>query len=237
MASAIDLAISAGLFIVFVAFLISLVVGYYQSFVGISVDAELRTVGLNIFNSLFGGRGSPTNWEDSVGVPFRIGLVGDLYKMPIVIYDTSGAVAHNISVNFTINFDSNCLNKTWDTSIRIYNESNIEHIFSFYNTSYCRSGSRFVNYTDIVMNLSLPANGKKTFYIFFSPERRINETNFTTIAFPSTSPNVRVINYPAELLKSLSFSKLDAFRNLSYDDVLQTFGKQYKFNIEISEPT
>ncbi len=236
MSSTIDFAIAAGLFLVSITFLISLVVSYYQSFTGMSLDAELRTVGFNVFNSLFSSKGLPENWEDSQGsVPFRTGLVTDLYKMPIVIQDLSGSVANNITVNFTASFDNNCLNKTWDTSIRIYNESNIEHMFSFYNMSYCRSGSQYVNKTDIVFNVSLPASGKKTFYIFYSGNKNINATNFTSISFPSTAPNVQLTKYPAELTNSVSSSKLTALRNLTYDDLLQTFGSQYIFNLELTD--
>ena len=155
--------------------------------------------------------------------------------MPIVIQDLSGSNANNITVNFTVSFDNNCMNKTWDTSIRIYNESNVEHMLSFYNTTYCRTGSRYVNKTDIVFNATLPANGKKNFYVFYSDNKNINETNFTTIAFPGATPNVQIIKYPPEISNAVSFSKFNALRNLSYEDLLQTFGSQYIFNIEIAD--
>ncbi|TAL48023.1 hypothetical protein EPN87_01595, partial [archaeon] len=85
MATFTDMALAAGIMIVFLAFIISSMVGYINSYTGIASTSELQGVAKSIFNSLFTSKGVPSNWENSTNLPLRFGLATDLYRIPIIV--------------------------------------------------------------------------------------------------------------------------------------------------------
>ena len=242
MASLIDLVISIGLFFVFVALIMSFVLTYYSNFLGVLQDSELRTSAANVNNIFYGGKGVPEDWETRNSTPARIGLLNDMYKVPLLITVTNSTPLTNSTINFTLSLDPSCLNRTRESTIRIYNETNHEHPYTLYNKTFCVAGT-FLKTADVAMNVTLPAQMPRTFHVYFSPETGINSTSYGTIAFTimtnRTTQNVTnytVAQYPTETVKMISPSKLRALRNLTYSQIAQSLGGGIRFELEVDSP-
>ena len=236
MSSLIDLTIAVGLFFVFIVVILVSVLDYYTNFLSLLEDSELRTNSLNVRNIFLGGKGVPDDWETRNTSPVRIGLVNDLYKQPFVITTTNSTPYNNNTINLTVNFDPNCENRTLENTIRIYNSTNSEHPFNLYNTSFC-SGTSFLQTADIAMNITIPALTAKAFFIFYSPEPGINATNYGDIefnAYLNGTSNYTIINYPTEELTMISPSKVNALRNLTFDEIKATLGG-INFELEVDD--
>jgi len=231
MTSYIDLAISFGIFVLFVVLVISQVSNYIKSYTGMATTNELRGIAVNIFNSLFSGKGLPSNWEEKNFTPVQIGLISDLYEIPLVVNETNGTNRVNISINATVNFDTLCENKSWEYTVVLYDENNNQVPLTLYNQSYCNS--HYLNHSDIVFNLTLNAYQSKTFFLYFSPDRTINATHFS-LPYPNET-NYTVTIYPQVKLETISVEKLLALRRLIYNNVKQTLGVNYNFYLEISK--
>jgi len=230
MPSQIDFAIAVGLFITFIVVLFLYISGYMSTYTGLISTSELRTVAYNIYNSLFGGKGIPESWEEGNYTPVKIGLITDLYRVPIILAETNGTDRGNVTINITLSFDTKCENKTWNSTIRVYeNESEIPS--QLYNQSFCTAS--YLNRSDLVFNTSFSANQNKTFFVYFSNDKSIAPSNYS---LPFTAPsNFMLQIYPEEILPVISIAKLLALRNLTYEEVVRTLGTEYKFRIEISE--
>lgn len=235
MSSLIDLVIATGMFFVFVALVMGFVLTYYSNFLSVLQDSELRTSTASVQNIFFGGKGVPSNWETLGTVPARIGLMNDLYKLPLVITTRNSTPMSNVTVNFTVGFDPYCLNTTREATVRIYNASNQEHPYTLYNKTYCVANT-FLKSADVAMNISIPALTSNVFLVYFSPEPGVNATAYGTVPFPSSAANYTVISYPTETLSMVSQSKLKALRNLTLSQIAQTLGSDTNFQLEVDSP-
>jgi len=228
MSSQVDFAIAVGLFIVFVATLFLYITGYMSSYTGLISISELRTGAYNIFNVLFGGKGIPENWEDYNHTPATLGLMIDLYRIPVLVTERSGTWRNNVMINASIGFDSGCEKKAWNSTVRVLEDED-EIASQLYNQTFCVD--RYLNRSDIVFNSSFSANQTKTFFIYFSGETSIADSSYS---LDFTNPSDFLVQvFPEEKFSALSISKLSALRNLPYEEVLRTLGIEYKFNIEI----
>jgi hypothetical protein len=231
--SKIDFAVATGLFFTVIAVVLLYLVNYMSSYTGIATTSELRTVAYDIYNSLFTGEGVPSNWEDADFTPLKVGLATMLYRLPVRITDTGGAARSNATINITISFDPACTNRTWNDTVRVYDSDNREQTFGMYNTSFCPSAGRYVNRSEIVLNVTLAANGQKTLYVYFSPDKAVLPPNYTMPFINST--NYTVIAYPEDELDVLSVEKLAKLRSLPYAEVVHTLGTDYEFSVEVVE--
>lgn len=229
MASQIDLAAAAGLFLTFFAVLMLYLVNYLGNYFNLDTISSLRTVAFTFFNNLFGSKGLPENWEMYVRTPVKIGLITDLYRVPILISETNGTARTNYPINVSMVFDSGCENKTWETTVRIYDENNVEIPNQLFNQVFC--SDRFVKQADVVFNLNIDAGASKKYFVYFSPQKQIASAEYS-FTFP-TALNYTVKTYPEEKLTVISVDKLKALRNLSYDQVILTTGSGYKFYVEV----
>lgn len=230
MATQIDFAFGVGLFIVFTALLMSYIIAYITNITGSLSSSSLRTAAYDIYRAIFSGKGLPQNWENYAYTPVRIGLVTDLYMMPVVITEINNSVRSNITINVSVTYDSNCGSRAWNNTVRLYDENNNVLTIALHNQSFC--SLQYLNTADLVFNLTLNANQSKTFFLYFSPDKDVQPQNLT-LAFPVNATNYTAVVYPEEKLSSLSVTKITALRNKSYDDVIQTLGTEYEFNLEI----
>lgn len=231
MASNIDFVVAAGIFILFTAALISLLLNYMVNYFNIGTVPDLRTVAYDTFYSLFSNTGIPSNWENNSLPPAKLGLITNLYEVPFVVNDTSGTARANSTINVTINFDAACQNKAWNNTIKIYDANNNQVPFNLYNTSFCVS--QYLKKADIVFNVTVAANANAKFFLFYSAQQHIFE-NLTAYAFPSAS-GYSVTTYPEMTLQAVSVDKLLALKNLSYDQISQLLSPDYKYYIEVGK--
>jgi len=237
MTSLIDVVIATGIFFVSIALTMSFVLSYYSNFQSVLEDSDLRTSAANVNNIFFGGKGVPEDWETRDTTPSRIGLVNDLFRMPVILATTNATDLNNVTLNFTANFDQGCLNRTRENTIRIYNGTNSEFPFTLFNRSFC-PGNAFLRSADISINMTMPALSARPMFIYFSPESGINGSNSTygVIPFPRNVSNYTATIYPIETLKTISPSKLRALRNLTYSQIALTLGSNTRFQLEVDVP-
>jgi hypothetical protein len=231
MASQIDFAIAAGLFLTFLAVLISYLVNYTSNYFNLNTISDLRTVAFSFFNTLFDSKGLPEDWENHSYTPVEIGLITDLYRVPLVINETNGTARTNYTINVSISFDADCLNKTWNSTVRVYDENNTEVPNQLFNQIFC--SDYFLKEADLVFNLTIDAFSSKKYFVYFSPQKSIVPLNYY-FTFPAAE-NYTVTIYPEERLATVSVDKLKGLRNLSYDEVVRTLGTGYKFYVEVGE--
>jgi len=225
----VDFAIAVGLFITFMVILLLYLTGYMSSYTGIVSTSELRTIAYNIFNTLFGGKGVPKNWNEYNYTPVVIGLLTDLYRIPVIVSETNGTDRGNATINATISFDFNCENKAWNSTVRVL-EGEEEVPSQLYNQSFCTS--RYLSSSDVVFNSSFLANQKKVFFVYFSGEKTIAAANYSLVF--SNPSNFSVQIFPEEKFSAVSVSKLLTLRNLTYEEIVRVLGTEYGFNVEIS---
>lgn len=237
MASLVDLTVATGLFFVFVVVILVAVIGHYTNFLGVLDNSELRMSAASVKNVLLGGKGVPADWETRGTTPLRLGLAGDLHRIPVVVTTGNETDMNNATMNFTVNFDPLCANTTRESTVRIFNQTNDEHPYTLYNKTWCTTNV-FLKKADVSVNVTVPANVPKTLFVYFSPEANINLTNYGTVAFPilTNGTNYTAKAYPRETFRSLSPSKLRALRSLPFDQVVETLGTGTRFEVEVDEP-
>lgn len=226
------MALAAGIMIVFLAFIISSMVGYINSYTGIASTSELQGVAKSIFNSLFTSKGVPSNWENSTNLPLRFGLATDLYRIPIIVREINNTERGNVSVNMTVSFDSNCANTTVGSTIVLYDNNNNYMPVALFNETNC--AGTYLKQSDIVFFLTLNASQSRSFYLYYSPDDDITVTR-PTIAFPTTT-NYTVTIYPSQQMTQISAAKVIGMNSTNYTQFLQTIGTGYRINITITQP-
>jgi len=232
MSSQIDLAIAVGLFLTFVGLIIVYITSYMMNYSGLISISELRTAAYNIFKTFFTSKGVPSSWETNSYTPIKIGLITDMYRMPIMINNTNGTNFNNITMNISINFDTSCENTAWNDTIRMYDEDNQQIPLQLYNSTFC--SEQYINKSDIVFNTSIVMDQNKILHIYFSNDENVTGSAYV-MPFPNmNATNYTVIKYPKLKLTTISVAKLKALKNLSYDEVVRTIGN-YKFYVEVSE--
>ena len=115
--------------------------------------------------------------------------------------------------------------------MRIINASDYEISMQLYNQTFCQQ--QFLKTADIAFTNNFNAGDNKNFSIYFSSDKNITAPNYT-VAFP-TFVNFTFTIYPEDKLQVVSVERLLALRKLNYSDVLNTFGKDYYFNLKISK--
>jgi hypothetical protein len=231
MSSNIDFAVATGFFLIFFAFLIVYLLNYLNTYFNLSSISDQRTVAFSLFNTLFGSKGVPKDWESRTYTPVKIGLATDLYKAPLTITETNGTARTNYTINVSMTFDSGCRNKTWNTTVRIYDENNTEIPNQLFNQVICKSN--FIKSADIVFNLTIDASASKNYFVYYSPQKSTVPSAYT-FAFPNPLNYTAVVG-PEEKMTAVSVDKMIALRNLSYDQIGRVLSQDYQFYVEVSK--
>jgi len=231
MASQIDFVIAAGLFIIFTATIITILLNYLTNYFNITSIADLRTVAYDTFYSIFSNAGIPANWENTSYVPLRLGLITNLYEVPFVVNETNGTVRNSWTINTSFAFDTACQNKAWNTTVRIYDSDGVVVPLNIFNSSFCTS--QYLKTADVVFNVTLAAYKSQNFFIYYSSQQKILPDSASY-----TYPNVTkytVTKYPEITMQAVSVDKLLALRNLSYDQVEQTLSTNFNYYFEVGK--
>jgi hypothetical protein len=231
MASQIDFIIAVGIFILFTATIIVFLLNYISTYFSISSIADLRTVSYDTFNGIFSAPGIPSNWESSSSAPVSLGLITNLYEVPFVINETNGTARNNQTTNVSFSFDPNCQNKAWNTTVRIYDIYDNQLPAVLFNQTYC--SGQYLKTADVIFNVSLPANGNATFFVFYSAQQQILPSS-SSYSYPNVT-NYTVIRYPEITLQTVSVDKLLALRKLDYNQIVQIISTNNKFYMEVGK--
>jgi len=222
-----DFAVAVGIFLIFFSSLISFLSSYRLS--SISSLSSLKQIKISeVFSNLFTGKGVPSDWEEYNRTPVKIGLETELYRIPIIVKETNGN-ARDAVINISLEFDPTCLKRSWNNTVRVY-ENETEIPFQLYNQNFC--SEQYLRNATLLFNSSFKAYEEKVFWVYFSDDRGILPANYSLP--PSQTQNFTVKVLPAEKIYVLSVEKLEALKNLDYEEVKQILG-DYEFYLEVSE--
>ncbi len=228
MVSTIDLAISIGMFIIFVVLILISSVNYFTNYRTQAALSEYRGEAYSIYSLLFSTKGVPSNWEDLNVTPVLPGLMTDLYRIPFGVHENNNTPRQNTTIGMNITFDSACTGKAWNNTVILYNTSNSTMAFGLQNQNFC--SPQFLKSATIVFNDTFAPGETRYYYLYYSADKN---TTVTSYGFPSAyATNMTAIVYPEDKLKAISIAKLLAMRRLDYSTLQSTLG-DYAFYIQV----
>jgi hypothetical protein len=172
----IDFAIASSIFIIFFGVALMFSTNYFSNLSSLTKTSEFRSISENFFKIFFESKGTPENWDDYSNTPVKIGLAEDLYKIPILLKETSGYNRTNEFISRHIVFDENCENKTWNDTIRIFDENYNEFVYKLSDETFC--SSQYLKEANITWEVNVSANQTKKFLIYYSSENNVNHPTF-----------------------------------------------------------
>lgn len=181
----IDVAIAVSIFLVLISIIIVRSVSFFSDLPNIFKISEYRNKAIRLFNSFFESKGNPKNWEEVDSIPTKLGLISDLYRTPVLVEETGGLNRTDEPITIQITFDEYCENKTWNNTIRIYDETNSITPYELSDTNFCYE--QYLDYANITWKLNISANEKKKFWIYYSPDDTITDPNYGQLTIDTTS--------------------------------------------------
>ncbi len=174
----IDFAIAVSVFLFFFTMTLILSTNYFSDISGLIKISEFRSVAEGISKLIFGIKGVPEDWEKTLGLnPVQLGLIGDLYRVPVLAKENSGYNRTNELVSVNIIFDEDCENKSWNDTTRVFDENGNEIPFRMSKESFCHN--QFLKEGKVVWETNLTANQNRKFYVYYSSDDSINIPNYT----------------------------------------------------------
>jgi hypothetical protein len=181
----IDFAIASSVFLVFFAVALMFSTTYFSNLSSLTKTSEFRSISENFFKIFFESKGVPENWDDYPNAPVKIGLAEDLYLVSVLVKETNGSSRTNEPVTTQIVFDENCQNKSWNNSVRMYDEDWNQINLEISNTVNC--SSQYLNQSNITWDVNISANQNKKYYLYYSPDSGITNPNYTTLTYNTSS--------------------------------------------------
>ncbi len=167
-ANQIDFAIAVSVMIVVIAFSMSYVTFYYSRASPNDKTLELQSSAEGIEKFLFGSAGIPANWENYNYAPVRVGLETKIQRISISAAE-KGGVNHTFEESdMHIIFDRNCLNTTYNNSIRLYDQFMNETNFRIYNYTECAANSGFLKEANINFLFNMTGNKSSIFRVYYT---------------------------------------------------------------------
>ncbi len=175
--SYVDLAVSIGFFLFFIALILGLSIRYFVKVpVEISIE-EYRDAAINMFERFFSTSGTPADWEDTGNVPSELGLTKSIYKIPIIIEELGTAARTNEPVIANLVFDEECSNITWNNTVRVYDSNLNEYEYELVNPVNC--SGQFLNESYIRFKVNISQGEEKSFLVFYSEDSGVPGANYT----------------------------------------------------------
>jgi hypothetical protein len=183
----IDFATAVAMFLFFIAMVLSLTTNYFSNLSSLKTS-ELSSLAESLFKIVLNQKGIPENWNQDSGMkPVQIGLAEDLYLAYFLVTENAGSNRTEEPVTAHIIFDEDCYNKSWNNTVRIYDEDDKELNTEISNTSFCMS--QFLNQSDITWKVNISANQTKKYYLYYSPDNEIENLNYTVLTYNTSSWN------------------------------------------------
>lgn len=181
----IDFAMAVSVMIVVIAFSISYVTSYYSRASPDDKTLELQSSASGIEKFLFGSPGVPQNWENNNYAPVRVGLKTELARVSIAAAEKGGVNHAFEEVDAHIIFDAACANKTYNNSIRVYDQFMNETNFRIYNYTECTANSGFLKEANINFLFNMTGNKSSIFWVYYTnntetPKKTIYNFSYDT---------------------------------------------------------
>lgn len=183
----IDFTIAASIFFFFFAVVLIFSTNYFSNISGLTKTSEFRSITQGLFNLFFSGKGIPENWADTNLVPVQLGLIEDLYRIPVIIKENSGYNQTDEIINANLIFDENCENKALNNSVRVFDQEGNSLPFKIVNETFCPN--HFLKNSRAVWLTNISSNQNKKFYVYYSSENIISKTDFISYNSSNWIPN------------------------------------------------
>jgi hypothetical protein len=191
--SQIDFAVAVSLFLFFFTAVIVFTTNYFSRYSGLTKTPELRPVAESLFNVLLKKKGIPENWNLNYSIsPVKLGLMQDVYMVPITVKEDMGSSRTNEPITARITFDENCQNKSWNTSVRLYDENDNQVNIEISNTTFC-GNNQYLNVSNVTWDVNISASQTKKYYLYYSPDQNVTDPNYIALDYSTSSwiPNDR----------------------------------------------
>jgi hypothetical protein len=184
----VDFTIAASLFLVFFALAIIFSTNYFSNIFSLTKTTEFRFVSEDFFRLFFEGKGVPEDWNKNYSiVPVKIGLAEDLYLIRILVRENAGLNRTDEPVSLSVKFDENCQNKSWNNTIRMYDEDWNELNIEISNKTICYD-TQYLKQSDISWKVNhISANQTKKYWIYYSPDETIAAKNYLPLVYVTSS--------------------------------------------------
>jgi hypothetical protein len=160
---------------------------YFSNLSSLIRTNEYRSASEDFFKLFFESKGLPENWnKDYSVVPVKIGLAEDLYFVRVLVRENADLSRTDEPVTVHIIFDEPCLNKSWNNTIRMLDESWNELNIEISNTTNC-SNTQYLNQTDISWKINISANQTKRYWIYYSPDETITAKIYLPLFYNTSS--------------------------------------------------
>jgi hypothetical protein len=128
----------------------------------------------------------PEDWDLNYSIsPVKVGLMEYLYMIPILVQEDMGSDRTNEPVTIRITFDESCQNKTWNTTVRLYDEDGRELNIELSDVTFCVS--RFLNQANVIWEVNISANQTKTYYLYYSPDESVTDPAYLPLIYNTSS--------------------------------------------------
>lgn len=172
----VPLAVALGLFLVFLTITLIYSINYFANIpVSLKIE-EFRSKAVSLLNQLFTSTGSPENWEEMGQIPSQLGLVKEIYRIPVTVREPGVSNRENEPIIFSLTFDDECKNKTWNNTVRVYDENFVGSVYEFWDDVFC--SSQYLNQSYIVFGVNVSKNEKKKFWVYYSDDSEIASPNY-----------------------------------------------------------
>jgi hypothetical protein len=172
----IEMTVAISIFIGFVAVMIAFAINYFSQAPFWGEIARYREKAISFIETI-SSKGWPEKWEEQNITPAQLGLSIDLYSVKVSVKEKSGYSRINEPVSVFVEFDPYCENKSWNNTVRVYDESfnEIPSFISYEN--FC--SSQYLKEALITFFVNISANQEKNFQIFYSNDNTIIAPNYT----------------------------------------------------------
>lgn len=182
----VDFAIAVSLFLFFFIAIIVTSTNYFSSLSDLTQISEFRTLAEVFFKLLFESHGMPEDWQQNPDVsPVELGLMDYVYRIPVLVVEDSNNSRTDDLVDVNITFDDDCENKTWNDTIRVFDDNLDEVACKTYKEVYCTG--QFLKGVRIFWKVNISENQRKLFYIYYSSDESISTPNYTYLTYSTSN--------------------------------------------------
>jgi len=188
-----DFTIAASTFLIFFALAVMFSTNYFSNLSSLTRITEFRSASEDFYKLFFEDKGVPYNWNKNYLIgPVKIGLAEDLYITRMLIRENAGLNRANEPVKVHIIFDEKCLNKSWNNTIRMYDENWNELNIEISNTTNC-SNIQYLNQADVSWEVNISKNQIGKYWVYYFPDENVTAKIYSSLSYYTTSwiPNNR----------------------------------------------
>lgn len=181
--SYVDMAVGFGIFILFLAFILVQTINYFSSVPVVARISEFRDKATDFFESAFKSE-LTTEW-DLAGMPAELELKLNMYEVIVTVKEPGDSARTNESVTVNVTFDEDCENKTWNSTVRVYDENGNEVTSWLSNVASC--SGQYLKYADVIWKVNISANQTKKFSVYYSDDSGVSDPSYTSLVYDSDS--------------------------------------------------